>query len=252
MEPVQTTDILGVHYAVTSLPDVLARMEANKDAWRGAYICAGNVHTTVMAHDDPAFARVENGSVLTVPDGKPLVLVQRRMGFPQAGHVPVTTLMDWVFRDGAMAGRRHFFYGSRQETLEKLVPALEKTYPGIVIAGAEPSVFRPMTREENDALVERINAAAPDILWVGLGAPRQENWMAENRGKVQALMVGVGGGFDCFAGNVKRAPEWMQKLCLEWLYRLLQEPRRLFKRYFVTNTRFLWLMAKAGGRKGKT
>ena len=135
---------------------------------------------------------------------------------------------------------RHYFYGSTPETLALLRQVLKRRYPGAVIAGMESPPFRPLTEEEDAAAVARINAARPDFVWVGLGAPKQERWMAAHRGKVQALMVGVGAAFDYEAGNIRRAPAWMQRCSLEWLYRLLQDPRRLFKRYFVTNTKFMW------------
>ena len=121
---------------------------------------------------------------------------------------------------------------------------LEKTYPELKIAGMYAPPFRPMTKEEDNKIIEVINEAAPDFVWIGLGAPKQEMWMGEHQGKVSGLMIGVGAGFDYFAGNIKRAPSWMQKHNLEWLYRLCQEPRRLFKRYLITNTKFLWLTAR--------
>ena len=116
---------------------------------------------------------------------------------------------------------------------------LKQTYPKLEIAGMYAPPFRPMTREEDEKAIEAVNRSKPDFLWVGLGAPKQELWMAEHQGKVSGLMIGVGAGFDYFAGNIKRAPMWMQKCNLEWLYRLLQEPGRLFKRYLITNTKFI-------------
>lgn len=243
-EPISRVSILGVRISVVDPARALAAVTKNLDAWRGEYVTACNVHATVSAHDDAAFCAAENGAVLALPDGKPLTIVQRRRGVPNAGHVPITTLMESVLADSAAHGWRHYFYGSTEHTQELLKEKLRQAYPGITIVGSEPSVFRALSAAENDALVARINAARPDFVWVGLGVPRQELWMADNRGRIQALMLGVGGGFDVLAGNVLRAPKWMQTLCLEWLFRLLQEPKRLFRRYFVTNTRFLYLLTK--------
>lgn len=237
-----SVNILGTNVTVTSPDDALAAIRENLDAWRGRYIVACNVHAVVTAHDDAAFRAAENGAVMALPDGKPLCLVQRRRGYGNAGHAPITTLMEAILTDASMRGARHYFYGSTEETQRKLVHKLRERNPEIKIVGSEPSVFRPLTPTETDALLNRMRDAAPDCIWIGLGVPRQELMMAETAAKTHSLMLGVGGGFDVLSGNVKRAPLWMQRMCLEWLYRLMQEPKRLFKRYFITNTRFLWLL----------
>ena len=247
-QPAERVNILGVQVSVTDPARALAAIKGNLDAWHGRYITACNVHAVVTAHDDPALCAAENGAVLTLPDGKPLTLVQRRRGHADAGHVPITALMERVLAESAACGYRHYFYGSTERTQALLCERLNRDYPDAIVAGSEASVFRPLTREENDALVERINAAEPDFVWVGLGAPRQELWMAQNAGALNALALGVGGGFDVLAGNVKRAPRWMQRLCLEWLFRLMQEPKRLFRRYLLTNTRFLYLLGRERAR----
>ncbi len=241
---IQRAEVLGVQVSVTDMDSVLAAIAANLEVWRGQYVTACNVHATVTAQDDPALMAAENGAVLTLPDGKPLTLAQRKRGFAQAGHVPITELMERILMESGDHGWRHYFYGSTQKTQDQLMEKLHESYPGAVVAGSEPSVFRPLTEQENQELVARINATKADFVWVGLGAPRQELFMASNQGAINALMLGVGGGFDVLSGNVKRAPAWMQKLCLEWLFRLLQEPKRLFKRYVVTNTRFLYLLSR--------
>ena len=243
-EAIERVDILGVNVSVTDPARALDSVTHNLDAWRGRYVTACNVHAVVTAVDDAAFCAAENGAVLALPDGKPLTIVQRRRGKTDAGHVPITALMEAVLKESNAHGWRHYFYGSTEKTQALLRERLARDYPGATVAGCEPSVFRPLTDGESEALIARINAAKPDFLWVGLGLPRQELFMAQNRGTVNALMLGVGGGFDVLAGNVKRAPTWMQRSCLEWLYRLLQEPKRLFRRYLVTNTRFLYLLAK--------
>ena len=247
MEKRIRTSILGVQYDVVRFDETADAVCAAHDALRGAYICVGNVHTTVMAHDDPAFLAAENGAYRMLPDGRPISILQRKRGFREAEQVTGPDLMGAILARSAENGYTHFFYGSTVETQNKLCGRLRARYPGICVLGGEPSVFRPLTEEENDALVRRINALRPDFVWVGLGAPRQELFMQHNCGRVDAIMLGVGGAFDVYADNVKRAPVWMQRMCLEGLYRLLQEPKRLFKRYLVTNTRFLYLLWKERG-----
>lgn len=152
-------------------------------------------------------------------------------------------LMGEIFNISTENGYRHYFYGSTEETLKKLSSKLEEKYPGLQIAGMCSPPFRPLTDEEDEKVVKMINDTNPDFVWIGLGAPKQEKWMAMHQGKIQGLMVGVGAGFDYYADNIKRAPKWMQSNNLEWLYRLIQDPKRLFSRYLITNTKFLKLIA---------
>ena len=243
LPPLSKTCILGSFFAVTNMTDVIGRIGINLERWRGDYICAGNVHTTIMGYDDPVFRSAENGAVLLLPDGKPISIIQRLYGYHAAGQVTGPDFLHALFSAPSAREYRHFFYGSTQSTLDRLCENMRDECPHACIVGAIPSVFRDMTEEENDALVAAVNQAQPDILWVGLGAPRQELFMAKNRGRIHALIIGVGGAFASSAGETKRPPKWMQKLCLEWFYRLIQEPKRLFKRYLITNTRFLFLMA---------
>lgn len=148
--------------------------------------------------------------------------------------------MEEVFKITVEKGYKHYFYGSTEETLTVLREKLNEKYPGIQIVGMYSPPFRPLSGDEDREIVDMINETNPDFVWVGLGAPKQENWMAAHQGKVNGFMVGVGAGFDYFAENISRAPMWMQNFNLEWLYRLIQDPKRLFKRYFHTNTRFIW------------
>lgn len=233
-------EIMGVRIAVTDMETTVRRIEEHLDDWRGEYICVANVHTTVTAHDDPSYRAVQNGAVMALPDGGPLSQYSRRKGFAQAARVTGPDLMKEMLRESAQKHYRHYFYGSTQETLDILREKITRNYPGAVIAGMVSPPFRPLSKEEDAAAVAAINEARPDFVWVGLGAPKQERWMAAHQGRVHALMLGVGAAFDYEAGNIRRAPRWMQRCNLEWLYRLLQDPKRLFKRYFVTNTKFLW------------
>lgn len=232
--------IMGVEIAAIDMDWLLRYLNDHIDELSGDYICVSNVHTTVTAFEDEEYCRVQNGGIMAIPDGGPLSSVGRRRGFSKMKRTTGPSLMGEVFKASASKGYRHYFYGSTDETLKKLRSVLTETYPGIQIAGMYSPPFRPMTDGEDEAAVERINSTNPDFVWVGLGAPKQERWMAAHQGKVHGLMVGVGAGFDYHAGNIDRAPQWMQKSNLEWVYRLMQDPRRLFGRYWHTNTRFIW------------
>ena len=198
------------------------------------------MHTTITAYEDPDYCAVQNGGIMAIPDGGPLSTVGRKRGYNNMKRTTGPSLMEEIFKITAEKGYRHFFYGSKQETLDLLEEKLNENYPGIQIVGMYSPPFRPLTQDEDAAVIQMINKVNPDFVWVGLGAPKQENWMANHQGKIDGLMIGVGAGFDYFAGNIQRAPEWMQKYNLEWLYRLIQDPKRLFKRYLITNTKFIY------------
>jgi len=233
--------ILGVNIAVTNMGKTVTYVEENINELSGKYICVANGHTTVTAYEDDAYMNVQNSAAVILPDGEPLSIVSRRRGHLSAERVTGPDFMEEMFKRGRDGnGLRHFFYGSTQETLDKLEMVLKEKYKGLQIAGMYSPPFRPLTEEEEFQVVKMINDSEPDIIWVGLGAPKQENWMYAHRGKLKGVMVGVGAGFDYHAGNLKRAPMWMQKMSLEWLVRLLQDPKRLWKRYLVTNAKFIW------------
>ena len=234
-----TCNILGVDVAVTDMNRTLHYLCDSLDDLQGKYVCVSNVHTIVMAHEDEKYRSIQNGAVMVLPDGKPLSMVQKKRGFIEAEKVSGPDLMPEIFRISEEAGYTHYFYGSTEETLDKLKLKLKRQFPNLKILGTYAPPFRSLTEQEDIGIVAAINAADADFLWVGLGAPKQEIWMSEHEDKVHSLMIGVGAGFDFHAGTVKRAPKWMQNCCLEWLYRLFQDPKRLFKRYAVTNVKFL-------------
>ena len=240
--------IIGVPISAVNMESCIDEIFSNWDKARGDYICVSNVHTTVMAHDDEQYMAVQSNSFLSLPDGKPLSVVGRKQ-CPQMDRVTGPSLMEEIFRISVEKELRHYFYGSKPETLEKLKARLSQRYPGIQIAGMYSPPFRPLTAQEDEEITREINNTNPDIVWVGLGAPKQENWMAAHKGKIGGLMIGVGAGFDYHAGNIKRAPLWMQKTGLEWLYRLIQDPKRLFKRYLTTNSRFILLLLTERNKK---
>ena len=239
MRELQYCEILKTNINVTNMQDTLAYIGARIDALRGSYICVSNVHTTVMSYESEHYRTVQNSAAMALPDGGPLSKYSRFAGVRNAERVTGPDLMVELFRISAQKGYRHFFYGSTQETLDDMRTALRRDYPGMVVAGMYAPPFRPLTEEEDQKIIALINDARPDFIWVGLGAPKQEEWMYDHRGALNAVSVGVGAGFDYLAGHIRRAPRIMQALCLEWLYRLLQDPKRLWKRYVTTNVKFL-------------
>lgn len=251
MKELQTCPILQTNITVTDMDTTLQYLEENLDKLRGDYICVSNVHTTVMSYRDEEYRAIQNGAAIVLPDGKPLSIVQRKRGFKSAGRVPGPDLMPRVFEISEQKGYTHYFYGSTDETLEKLKSSLWEKYPKLKIVGMYSPPFRPLSDEEDASDIERINACSPDFIWVGLGAPKQEKWMAAHKNKVCGVMLGVGAGFDFHAGTAKRAPKWVQELCLEWFYRMVQNPKRLIKRYASTNIAFIFGCIKEGPRVKK-
>jgi N-acetylglucosaminyldiphosphoundecaprenol N-acetyl-beta-D-mannosaminyltransferase len=243
-QEIQKCKILGVQVCVTNMQETLDNITGNLSNLKGKYICVSNVHTIVMSYDDENYRHVQNSAYMVLPDGKPLSLVSRLNGFAKASRVTGPDLMENIFRISEVNHFKHFFYGSTDETLKALQNELKAIYPYLKIAGMYSPPFRELTSEEDIQITEKINKSQPDFVWVGLGAPKQELWMYNHKDKINGLMVGVGAGFDFFAGNIRRAPAWMQKYSLEWLYRLIQDPKRLWKRYLVYNTRFIALVVK--------
>lgn len=237
---IPTCNIMGVNIAAINMKWLLEYLTKNLADIKGDYICVSNVHTTVTSYDSDSYCAIQNGGLMAIPDGGPLSSVGRKRGHQEMERTTGPSLMGEIFQISAEKGYRHYFYGSTEETLKLFEKKLNENYPGIQIAGMYSPPFRVLTEEEDRQIVENINSANADFVWIGLGAPKQERWMAAHQGKVNGLMIGVGAGFDYYAGNIKRAPMWMQKCNLEWLYRLMQDPKRLFKRYFYTNTKFIW------------
>ena len=237
---IPTCNILGVNIAAISMPWLLEFTDQHIKELSGDYLCVSNVHTTVTAWEEEDYREIQNGGIMAIPDGVPLVLVSRRRGYTQISRTDGPGYMLEVLKRSADKGYRHFFYGSTQETLDKMRQVLEKDYPGVQIAGMYSPPFRPLTEEEDRDVIKMINEANADFVWIGLGAPKQERFMAAHQGQLHGLMVGIGAGFDYLAGNIKRAPQWMQDHSLEWFYRMLQDPKRLFWRYVRTNVIFIW------------
>lgn len=238
--------ILGTNINVTNMDDTISYITENLEELKGDYICVSNVHTTVMAYRDKAYRRVQNGGAMALPDGQPLSIVSRKRGFSEARRVPGPDLMPAILDLSQKTGYRHYFYGSTEATLEALRAALLRRYPKLRIAGMYSPPFRELTAQEDEEIISHINESGADFVWVALGAPKQEWWMYEHRHKIKALMLGVGAAFDFTAGTTKRAPMWMQRLCLEWVFRILRDPKRMLPRYLNTNFAFVYYVYREG------
>jgi N-acetylglucosaminyldiphosphoundecaprenol N-acetyl-beta-D-mannosaminyltransferase len=239
--PPPTTSVLGVPLALTDYERTMDWMDATVQARGKGYICVAATHTVVACQDDPELAAAVHGASLVVPDGQPVVWAMNALGHDLSSRVYGPDLMARYCERSALTGARMFLYGGRnQGALVQLALNLRRLYPGLQIVGGYSPPFRTMSEEEREAVVAEINHAKPDVVWVGIGVPKQEKWMASLRARLDApVLVGVGAAFDFHAGLVPQAPSWMQSSGLEWLYRLLQEPRRLWRRYLTYNPRFV-------------
>jgi N-acetylglucosaminyldiphosphoundecaprenol N-acetyl-beta-D-mannosaminyltransferase len=234
-------NILGVGAMPLDLNRAVATLEQWRVEGRQEYVCVVSVHGLVVAQRDPAIRRALNRSGMATEDGMPLVWWSRLAGFSQARRVCGSDLLDKVCAYGAPNRFRHYFYGATPKVLEQLVERLKKRHPDLCVAGYHSPPFRPLTEPEDAAEIAAINEAKPDFVWVGLGMPKQEKWMVAHLGKINAAaLIGVGAAFDFHAGTKPRAPVWMQRSGLEWLFRLMCEPRRLAHRYLIDNSLFIF------------
>lgn len=225
--------------------DTLGRIVSWGAQRQSRYITLCNVHSVVTASQDAAFGTVIRQADMALPDGAPVAWAMRRQGFDKQQRINGPDLMWRYLAIAERIGQTVYFYGSTEATLDKLRTRLAQQFPNLRIAGTLSPAFRELTAEEDQAHVDAINQSGAHVVFVGLGCPKQESWMAQHRGHIQAVMIGVGAAFDYHAGTIKRAPSWMQKAGLEWLHRLASEPRRLAKRYFQTNTVFVGRMVKS-------
>ena len=209
-----------------------------------AYVCCANVHMVVEAHRDASFRRILEEANLVTPDGGPVASVAGWLGGHPQERVAGMDLVPALLAEAAERGQSVYFYGTTDEVLQAIVARAHRELPHLRLVGTYAPPFRALTAAEEEAHVAAINAADPDLLFVALGCPRQERWMADHRGKIKACMLGVGQAFLVYGGLEQRLPVWARRLWLEWAYRLWLEPRRLWRRYLVTNSRFLYLMAR--------
>jgi len=236
-------NILGVGISTVDTAQTLDIMNGWIARREPHYLCLAPVHNVMDCRRDPDLKRIFNASGLTVPDGMPLAWLLRLKGYRHVDRVYGPDLLLAACERSDEHGYRHFFYGGAEDVAEEMAYLLMKRFPGLQVAGCSSPPFRPLKPEEDRLEVEKINAARPDVLWVGLGAPKQERWMGEHFGRIEVpVMVGVGAAFDFLSGNKPQAPFWMQRSGLEWLFRLMTEPRRLWRRYLINNPLFVVLV----------
>ncbi len=242
----ETVEVVGVPLALTDYEEMLDWMDGMIATRERGYVCACNVHTVMASREDPELRLALQHSSFNVPDGQPLVWAINSLGYSLARRVYGPELMSRACDRAAAHGHRFYLYGGRnQGALVQLALNLRRRHPGVKIVGGYSPPHRPLTEEEREAVVQEINRADADVVWVGIGVPKQEKWMIQMRGDLEApVLAGVGAAFDFHAGLVPQAPNWIQEAGLEWAYRLAHEPRRLWRRYLRYNPRFMSAFAR--------
>ena len=237
-------DVIGAPIDVVYWGGAVATLLGWAAAGESRYVCACNVHSVVTAQRDAALAASVRGADMVLPDGSPVAWLMRQSGHAAQQRVSGPDLMWRYFAAAAVYGESIFLYGGSSDTLERLSARIRAQFPGLRIVGTHSPPFRVLTVEEDQAVVDMINASGATTVWVSLGCPKQELWMAEHCGRVKSVLIGVGAAFGFHAGTTRRAPPWMRRSSLEWLHRLLSEPRRLWRRYLTTNTLFVLAAAR--------
>lgn len=241
LELPRTVDVLGIPLAVTDYAECLQLIDAFVEARERGYFCVSNVHAVMAAAEDPELRAALLRSSVNVPDGQPLVWAMNALGCSLESRVYGPELMWRACAHAARNGQRFYLYGGRnQGALVQLALNLRRAHPGLRIVGGYSPPHRPLGDDERSALIAEINHARADVVWAGIGVPKQEKWMASMREELDTpLLIGVGAAFDFHAGLVPQAPSWLQDMGLEWAYRFAQEPRRLGRRYLRYNPRFM-------------
>lgn len=234
-------NLLGTGISAINMREAVRLLESRLASGEKGYVCVTGVHGIMEAQRDPAFRKVLNESFLTTPDGMPTVWVGILQGHSNIGRVYGPDLMLEVCKLSLDGGYTHYLYGGRPGVAERLAASLAARFPGIKIVGTYTPPFRKLNEDEERGLLDDIALLRPDFFWVGLSTPKQERFMAEYLPKLETkLMIGVGAAFDIHAGLLKDSPGWMKKAGLQWSHRLIQEPRRLWKRYLLNNPYFVW------------
>jgi N-acetylglucosaminyldiphosphoundecaprenol N-acetyl-beta-D-mannosaminyltransferase len=234
-------NILGVGINSLNLPSAVELMESAVVSATRGYVCVTDVRAIIEAQDNPAYLQILNSSFLTVPDGRPSVWIGRAQGFSRMGQVAGPDLILEFCKLSCQKGYSQFFYGGAPGVAERLRDVLSKRYPGLNVVGTYTPPFRPLNDQEEKELTELLARLKPDITWVGLGAPKQELFMAQHLNRFDtALMVGVGAAFDMHTGRISDAPQWVKRAGFAWVHRFMQEPKRLWKRYLKAIPRFIW------------
>jgi N-acetylglucosaminyldiphosphoundecaprenol N-acetyl-beta-D-mannosaminyltransferase len=234
-------DVLGVQVSAIGLEKAVALALRSIQAGKSGYICASGVHGVMEAQADPSFRSILNGAFLNLPDGMPMTWVGRFQGHTQMDRVFGPDFMKALCQASAGTGYRHFLYGGAPGVAEELKQSLEHLAPGLLVVGTYTPPFRQLTQDEEEDLFNLLRESQPHIVWVGLSTPKQERFMAQYAARMQAtLMIGVGAAFDYHTGRINDSPRWIKRAGLQWLHRLLQDPRRLWRRYLRNNPAFLW------------
>lgn len=236
--------ILSIHVDESTYIDVCDRIQTLIQAKQSSYIIAANVHVIMTAYRRPDYHKVLTKASIVAPDGMPLVMGMRWLGTNKQSRVYGPDLMlAWCDR-AQKSGHSIYLYGSTLQTLNILSHKLKKAYPNLIIAGTHSPPFRALTPQEEEEDIARIRTSGASVVFVGLGCPKQEEWMYRQLGKLNAVMIGVGAAFKMHSGEIRQAPRWMMKLGLEWLFRLVQDPKRLWLRYYTTNFPFILLFSQ--------
>jgi N-acetylglucosaminyldiphosphoundecaprenol N-acetyl-beta-D-mannosaminyltransferase len=235
-------NILGVGVSALNMEAALHQTESLLDRGGKGYVCVTGVHGIMEAQTDEAFRDILNRSFLTTPDGMPTVWLGRIHGFKDMSRVYGPDYMANLCERSVAKGYRHFLYGGKEGVAEELRAELTRRFPGLQIVGTYTPPFRPLNPDEENDLRSQLESSQADVLWCGLSTPKQERFISSYYDRMPVkLMVGVGAAFDLLSGNLDEAPDWMKKSGLQWLYRLIKEPRRLWRRYLLNNPKFAWL-----------
>jgi N-acetylglucosaminyldiphosphoundecaprenol N-acetyl-beta-D-mannosaminyltransferase len=240
----KTQFLISINISLGKYQDFIRKIIDLSKLRNSSYICIANVHMCIEAYKDKNFAKVVNSADIVTPDGKPLVKGLQWLYKIEQDRVAGPDLLPSLLAEASEHQLKVFFYGATQEVLDLVVVFCTKKYPDLIIAGAISPPFRILTDDEKQNDIKTINDSGANIVFVALGCPKQELWMHKMKGKISATMLGVGGAFPMLVGVEKRAPLWMQRNGFEWLYRLIQDPQRLFKRYLVTNSWYIYLLVK--------
>ncbi len=239
----QKVNVLGVSINAITIKGTLSKIQQWIETGERHYVSVCTVHTVMECQMNPSMRRAVNGAGMATPDGMPLVWLAKMRNQEPVERVYGPDLMLALCKLSDKLGYRHYFYGGTAGVPEQLAANLKNRFPDLAVAGTYSPPFRPLSDEEDKVVIENINNSKADIVWVGLGTPKQDLWMASHRQSLDAaVLIGVGAAFDFHTGKVRQAPRWMQNSGLEWLFRLFMEPRRLWKRYLLYNPWFLWLV----------
>jgi N-acetylglucosaminyldiphosphoundecaprenol N-acetyl-beta-D-mannosaminyltransferase len=241
-ERATSCSVLGMRVDEFDYDGAVAKLRAWCDGG-SRYVCCSTVHMVMESYDSAGFQRYVNSADMVVSDGVPIVFVTRKLGLDRQVRVDAPTLTLKLCEMAAKAGIPIGFYGSSQVVIDDLVKAVKNRFPALNVAYSCSPPFRPLTKEEDEKIVADIASSGVRLLFVGLGCPKQEKWMFEHRGRVPATMLGVGWTFDVLSGHSQMAPRWIQDIAMEWLYRLVRNPRKLWRRHLIHNPRFVVLAA---------